>query len=140
MTWYRKAADQGNAEAERDIASLYEKGLGVPKDNFEAEAWYKKSAEHMLLPGGIRPPRAIYSPDPAYSEEASKAKFQGVCVLSLIVGIDGNPRDIKLVKPLGKGLDEKAMDAVKTWRFEPATKEGAPVAIQIQIEVTFRLK
>jgi len=44
------------------------------------------------------------------------------------------------VKPLGKGLDEKAMDAVKTWRFEPATKEGAPVAIQIQIEVTFRLK
>jgi TonB family protein len=139
MVWYRKAADQGNAQAERNIASLYEKGLGVPQDHSEAEAWYKKAADHTLLPGGISLPRVIYSPDPEYSKEAHEAKLQGTCVLSLIVGADGNTHDIKVVKSLGKGLDEKAIDAVKTWRFEPATKDGAPVATQIEIEVTFRL-
>jgi TonB family protein len=140
MAWYRKAADQGNAQAESNIGSLYEKGLGVPQDHSEAEAWYKKAADHTLLPGGIRPPRVIYSPDPGYSEEASKAKFEGTCVLSLIVGTDGNARDIKVVRSLGKGLDEKAIDAIKTWKFEPGTKDGVPVGTQIDIEVTFRLK
>jgi TonB family protein len=140
MSWYRKAADQNNAQAERDIASFYKKGLGVPQDHSEAEAWYKKAAEHTLLPGGIRPPRVIYSPEPGYTEEASKAKFEGTCVLSLIVGTDGNARDIKVVRSLGKGLDEKAIDAIKTWKFEPGTKDGVAVATQIAIEVTFRLK
>lgn len=139
MAWYRKAADQGNAEAERNIGSLYENGLGVPQDLSEADAWYKKAAEHTLLPGGIRPPRVIYSPDPEYSKEAKEAKFQGTCVLSLIVGADGNPHDIKVVKSLGKGLDEKAIEAIKAWKFEPGTKDGAPVATQINIEVSFRL-
>jgi TonB family protein len=57
----------------------------------------------------------------------------------MIVGTDGNPRDIKVVKSLGNALDEKAMNAVKTWKFEPATKDGVPVAVQIRIEVDFRL-
>ena len=140
MAWYRKAADQGNAQAESNIGSLYEKGLGVPQDRSEAEAWYKQAANHTPLPGGIRPPRVIYSPDPGYSEEASKAKFEGTCVLSLIVGTDGNARDIKVERSIGKGLDEKAIDAIKTWKFEPGTKDGVPVATQIDIEVTFHLK
>jgi TonB family protein len=138
--WYRKAADQGNATAENDIGSLYANGLGVPQDHSKAEEWFKKANDHVLLPGGIRPPRAIFSPAPDYSKEAREAKFQGTCVLSLIVGADGNPRDIKVLKSLGKGLDEKAIDAVKTWKFEPATKDGVPVAVQIAIEVDFRLK
>jgi len=140
MAWYRKAADQGSAAAEYDLGSLYEKGLGVPQDHSKGEEWYKKANDHILLPGGIRPPRAIFSPDPEYSKEAREAKFQGTCVLSLIVGADGNPRDIKVVRSLGKGLDQKAIDAVKTWRFEPATKDGVPVATQITMEVDFRLK
>ncbi len=140
MTWYRKAADQGDAQAERNIGTLYEKGLGVQQDHSEAEAWYKKAGDHTLLSGGIYPPRPIYSPDPGYSEEASKAKFQGTCVLSLIVGADGNPSDIKVLKSLGKGLDEKAIDAVKTWKFQPGTNDGVPVATQITLEVTFHLK
>ncbi len=144
MAWYRKAADQNNAQAERNIGSLYEKGLGVPQDHFEAEMWYKKATQHTgvltVMPGGIRPPRVIYSPDPEYSEEASKAKFEGTCVLSLVVGTDGNARDIKVVRSLGKGLDEKAIDAIKSWKFEPGTKDGVPAATQIDIEVTFRLK
>lgn len=140
MNWYRKAAAQENAQAERSIGSLYEKGLGVSQDASEAQDWYKKAAEHTLLPGGIRPPRVIYSPDPEYSEEANQAKFEGTCVLSLVIDADGNTRDVKVVKSLGKGLDEKAIDAIKTWKFMPGTKDGVPVATQIAIEVEFHLK
>jgi periplasmic protein TonB len=89
--------------------------------------------------GGVSAPKAIYSPDPEYSEEARKAKYQGVCVLSLIVGPDGKPRDIHVARSLGLGLDEKAIEAVNQWKFEPAEKDGKPVAVAINVEVQFRL-
>jgi TonB family protein len=89
--------------------------------------------------GGVSAPKAVFSPDPEYSEEARKAKYQGVCVLWLVVGPDGKPRDVRVARTLGLGLDEKAIEAVKTWRFEPAVKDGRPVAVQINVEVTFRL-
>jgi TonB family protein len=89
--------------------------------------------------GGVSAPKVIYQPDPEYSEEARKAKFQGTCVLWLVVGADGKPRDIRVARTLGLGLDEKALDAVKNWRFEPALKDGKPVAVQINVEVSFRL-
>src|SRR6202050_1411612 len=68
--------------------------------------------------GGVSAPKAIYAPDPEYSEEARKAKFQGTCVLWLIVGPDGRVRDIHIARSLGLGLDEKAIEAVKQWKFE----------------------
>jgi len=89
--------------------------------------------------GGVSAPKAVYAPDPEYSEEARKAKYQGTCVLWLVVGPDGHPRDIKVARTLGLGLDEKAIEAVKTWKFEPAMKDGKPVAVQINVEVSFRL-
>jgi TonB family protein len=89
--------------------------------------------------GGVSAPKKIYDPDPDYSEEARKAKYQGTCVLYVVVGPDGKPRDIRVSRTLGLGLDEKAIEAVKTWRFEPATKDGKPVAVAINIEVTFHL-
>ena len=89
--------------------------------------------------GGVSAPKAIYAPDPEYSEEARKAKYQGVCVLWLIVGPDGRPHDIRPARTLGLGLDEKAIEAVKNWRFEPAMKDGKPVAVMINVEVSFRL-
>jgi periplasmic protein TonB len=89
--------------------------------------------------GGVSPPRQIYSPEPEFSEEARKAKFQGTCTLALIVGIDGRPTDIRVVSSLGMGLDEKAIEAVKNWRFEPAMKDGHPVRVPIQVEVDFHL-
>jgi TonB family protein len=89
--------------------------------------------------GGVSAPKAIYNPDPEYSEEARKAKFQGTCVLSLIVGPDGKPRDIRVARSLGLGLDEKAIEAVNMWKFEPAQKDGRPVAVAINVEVQFRL-
>ena len=89
--------------------------------------------------GGVSAPKVIYQPDPEYSEEARKAKYQGVCVLWLVVGPDGRPHDIRPARTLGLGLDEKAIEAVKTWRFEPAYKDGKPVAVMINVEVSFRL-
>jgi protein TonB len=89
--------------------------------------------------GGVTAPHAIYAPDPEYSEQARKAKFQGTLVLWMVVGPDGRPRDIRVARSLGMGLDEKAIEAVKTWRFEPARKDGNPVAVQINVEVSFRL-
>ena len=89
--------------------------------------------------GGVSAPKAISTPDPEYSEEARKAKYQGTCVLWLIVGPDGRPRDIRVSRTLGLGLDEKAIEAVRNWRFEPAMKDGKPVAVQINVEMNFRL-
>lgn len=89
--------------------------------------------------GGVSAPRAIYAPDPDYSEEARKAKYQGVCVLWLIVGPDGRPKDVRVSRALGMGLDQKAIEAVKQWKFSPAMKDGRPVAVQINVEVSFKL-
>ena len=89
--------------------------------------------------GGVSAPRVLYAPDPEYSEEARKAKYQGTVVLWVVVGPDGRPRDIRIQRSLGLGLDEKAMEAVRSWKFEPAKKDGQPVAVQINVEVNFRL-
>src|SRR5215472_9014568 len=90
--------------------------------------------------GGVSAPKAIFAPDPKYSKEALKAKYEGKCTVTLIVGSDGKPHDVHVVRSLGLGLDEKAIEAVKQWRFEPAQKDGKPVAVAIEIEVTFHLQ
>jgi protein TonB len=89
--------------------------------------------------GGISSPQEISTPDPEYTEEARRAKTQGTCTLWLIVDAAGNPRDIRVVHGLGFGLDAKAVEAVKRWRFDPALKDGRPVNVQISVEVEFRL-
>ena len=89
--------------------------------------------------GGVSAPRAIYRPDPEYSEEARKAKYQGTVILGLIVDSSGRPRGLKVEHGLGMGLDEKALEAVRNWKFEPAEKDGKPVAVAISVEVQFRL-
>ena len=89
--------------------------------------------------GGVGAPRAIYNPEPDYSEEARKAKYQGIVTLQMIVDAEGRPRDIRVAGSAGMGLDEKAMEAVRQWRFEPGTAKGKPVAVLVQIQVNFRL-
>jgi TonB family protein len=88
---------------------------------------------------GISAPEGINTPDPAYTEEARQAKTQGTCVLWLIVDSTGHPRDVRVVRGLGHGLDQKAIDAVKQWTFQPAQKDGKPVDVQISVEVLFHL-
>src|SRR5580698_4261433 len=88
---------------------------------------------------GVTPPRPIFSPDPEFSEEARKAKYQGTCTLMIIVGTAGKPSNIRVVNSLGMGLDEKAIETVKTWRFEPGQKDGHPVNVEMAVEVDFHL-
>jgi len=89
--------------------------------------------------GGVSAPKALYAPDPEYSEEARKAKYQGTVVLWLVVSADGRPQQIRVQRALGMGLDEKAIEAVRQWRFEPAKKDGQAVPVMINVEVNFRL-
>lgn len=89
--------------------------------------------------GDVSQPIPIYKPEPEYSEEARKAKYSGTVLLSLVIDEHGNTRDIHVIRPLGLGLDEKAIEAVARWRFRPALKGGRPVAVQAQVEVNFRL-
>lgn len=94
----------------------------------------------VYKPGGdVSNPVPILRPEPQYSEEARKAKWGGTVLLSLVVDETGHTRDIKVLKPLGLGLDEKAIEAVTKWTFKPGMKGGKPVAVAAQIEVTFRL-
>jgi len=89
--------------------------------------------------GGVTAPIPIYKPEPPYSEEARKAKHQGTVVLFIIVDATGNVTDARVVKPLGLGLDEKALDTVRTWKFKPGLRNGIPVAVRVMVEVQFRL-
>lgn len=89
--------------------------------------------------GGVSAPKLIFKVEPEYSEEARKAKFQGTVVLYVVVDEKGNPKDLKVVRPLGLGLDQKAIEAVSKWRFNPGLKDGKPVPVAAQIEVNFRL-
>jgi TonB family protein len=88
---------------------------------------------------GVSAPRATYTPDPEYSERARKAGYRGTCVMRMVVDANGVPQDIRVTRPLGMGLDEKAIEAVRSWRFKPAMKDGLPVAVQINVEISFRL-
>jgi TonB family protein len=88
---------------------------------------------------GVSAPEPIYSPDPDYSEEARKAKYQGIVVLTVIVGPDGRVHNAKVTKTLGMGLDEKAVEKVLTWKFKPANKDSKAVAVEVSVEVQFNL-
>jgi TonB family protein len=92
-----------------------------------------------MVGGAVRAPRLIYDPEPEYSDEARKQKYQGAVVLRVVVGEDGRPRDIRVAQSLGLGLDEKALEAVRGWRFEPGRLDGRAVAVVVNVQVNFRL-
>lgn len=88
---------------------------------------------------GVSAPRPIYQPEPEFSEEARKAKYQGVVGLNVVVGADGRIHDPHVVHSLGMGLDEEALKTVKLWKFEPGKRNGQPVSVAVYIEVDFHL-
>lgn len=93
----------------------------------------------MSVGGGVSAPEVIHSVEPEFTEEARKSNFQGTVAIQLIVDPQGNPQDVRVVRHLGMGLDQKAMDAVRQYKFRPAMYQGHPVAVQMVIEVAFRL-
>ena len=89
--------------------------------------------------GGVTAPALIYKVEPEYSEEARKAKYQGTVLLYVQVDPSGKAVNMRVLHSLGLGLDEKAMEAVRKWKFKPGMKDGKPVTVEAQIEVNFRL-
>ena len=88
---------------------------------------------------GVTLPQLIHKVEPEFTDEARKARYQGAVRLRVVVGPDGLVQRVELLKPLGLGLDERAIDAVRQWRFRPGTKNGRPVSVEAEVEVTFRL-
>lgn len=89
--------------------------------------------------GGVSPPQLVSKVEPEYSEEARKAKYQGTVLLYVQVDASGKAINMRVLHSLGLGLDEKAMEAVRKWKFKPGIKDGKPVTVEAQIEVNFRL-
>lgn len=88
---------------------------------------------------GVSAPRLTVRAEPLYTEPARRTGLEGTVILSAIINANGVPENIQIVKRLGLGLDQKALDAISQWKFEPGTKDGQPVAVFAQIEVSFHL-
>ena len=87
----------------------------------------------------VKHPQLTYNLEPEYSETARRARYQCTNVLSVIVGEDGQPLSVWVVKPCGEGLDEKSIAAIQQWKFRPATKDGEPVPVFLNVETSFHL-
>jgi periplasmic protein TonB len=107
-------------------------GTMLPGQTVENEKPYK-------VGGSVSPPRIISKVDPEYTPEALKARLEGRVLLQLVVTRDGDSSDVHVLRPLGLGLDEKAIQAVQLWRFKPGEKSGKPVPVEVALEVNFRL-
>jgi TonB family protein len=101
--------------------------------------WLAPRNQVYHVGGDVLAPALIFAPDPEYTEKARRAKYQGVCVVALIVDEQGNPQRVQIVRHLGMGLDKKAVEAVRQYRFKPAMLRGKPVPVQVNIEVNFRV-
>jgi TonB family protein len=145
-------AENHNEDADQLLASaqqIFESFLGAQSS--QAFAVAKRRASILNQPPPPEPPntfnigRDVTAPtikvkiEPKYSEEARKKKLQGTIQLSVVIDATGAPTQIAVLRPLGFGLDEKAVEAVSQWKFIPATKNGTPVALVSTIEVTLHL-
>jgi protein TonB len=89
--------------------------------------------------GGVSSPEVIFKVEPEFSEEARKAKFMGVVTVNLVVDTKGLPENVRVIRGVGMGLDEKALEAVRQYRFKPAMENGKPVPVQVNVEVNFQI-
>jgi TonB family protein len=126
----------GKVVAGRSVAR---EAVAIAANLMPSEFPLPDSAGAYKIGGGVSAPRLLFKVQPQYSEEATKAKFQGTVLLYVEVDEQGLPRNIRIIRPLGFGLDRKAIEAVAKWKFSPGMKDGKPVAVQAQIEVNFRL-
>jgi TonB family protein len=103
--------------------------------------WGAQTAAYVLhrVKDGVIPPKATYDREPEFPEQARRDKYSSVVHIAGTVDLQGAFTDLCVSEAAGEGLDEKAMEAVRTWKFEPATLRGEPVAVRINVEVSFRL-
>jgi TonB family protein len=138
----RRRAAAGELQAEIDLASAYATGSGVNADAAEAHRWLEQATSQLPLSrtnpfslriyrvgGDVKPPYAIYTPDPPVGTR------YGLVVLRAVLGADGRVKEATVSRSQGKDLDRKAIEAVRRWMFRPATLYGYPVSVEIMIEV-----
>jgi periplasmic protein TonB len=116
--------DEAAAEARGDDQPVYTNSAGNPVFRVS------KSVEH---------PKIVSQIDPDFSESARAQQFSGTTIVSLEVDKSGAVRDVQIVQPIGCGLNDQAVRAVKQWRFLPGRRKGEPVAVLVKAEVSFRL-
>lgn len=105
-----------------------------------AVAWESGHSPNFMHPReGEKPPRGTYMPAAEYDDPARRAKFQGTVTLKVVVDDQGRPTHIRIIRPLGCGLDVQAVQSVQNWKFAPAEKDGLPVAAGIAVQVSFHL-
>jgi TonB family protein len=136
--WLNLASANGEVDAPKQRDKLAEKMS--PTQIAEAQ---RLAREWVPMPArvgnGVSAPVVVYKVDPNYSEEARRAKLDGTVTLQLVVDPTGRPRDIRVIHSLGLGLDEKAVEAVNQWKFQPGYRDGHPVAVRATIQVNFHL-
>jgi TonB family protein len=125
---------EDEAKAMFDHATLVWKALAPDKTRT-----VQSTSNALRIGSGVTSPSVIYKIDPAYTDEARFAKYAGTVVLTVEIFPDGTAQNIRVVKTLGLGLDDKAVEAISKWRFKPGTKDGEPVTVMANIEVNFKL-
>ena len=122
------------------LASVRAFPLKAATPALTAPADEKAAAKDEKQDKDVTKPVPTYKPDPSYTQEARDAKLQGTVKLKVTIAADGTVSNVKEIStPLGKGLDERAIEALKTWKFKPATKKGKPVERKVDVEITFKL-
>lgn len=103
--------------------------------------WGPGNGSTIYAPGqaGLILPTLIFAPQAEFSDEARRKKYQGVCMVALIVDTHGNPQDLRVIRALGMGLDEKALEVIRKYKFKPGTKDGKPVPVRITVRIDFNL-
>jgi TonB family protein len=138
---YPKSQYKGQAQSMYDgaLARVNRAAIKVAMD----QASQKYSADTGIpvrkIGGGVSAPTVIYQVSPEYSAEAKAAKFNGIVLVNLIVDEKGMPQNVHVVRGVGNGLDEKAVESVKKYRFRPAREAGKPVPVMLNVEVNFQI-
>jgi TonB family protein len=127
-----------NAEAEEALARAARAVTASQRTDTQPQEAVT-SGGVFRIGGGVSAPVAVEKHEPQYSSEARINKVQGTVVLSIVIGSDGIPRDLRVIRSLGLGLDQKAIEAVRQWRFKPGIKENQPVSVLATVETNFRL-
>jgi TonB family protein len=117
-----------------------QKGIALPDSLTTPGSGGNVGGELYHVGGGVSAPVPLNTVEAGFSDEARRAKYQGVCLVSVIVDEQGNPKNPRVIRGLRMGLDEKALEAVRKYKFKPAMKDGrVPVPVMITVEVNFRL-
>jgi TonB family protein len=119
--------------------SVEYKGVGDTNDAASFECVEAPSKVDSPTDPSIKPPRALHTPEPRYSASARAQKIEGTVTISAIISADGHPYSVKVIKSLEPSLDANAIEAIKKWKFAPATKDGRPIAVRLNVDMSYHL-